>query len=244
MKLKRIKKLVLTLLASGIFIAGCLVLLAYSRTWGKTEIEFRIHINEQLIQQSVFGEPPTFAIWLENPITGTTQTVFVTGRAGMDDWEGKAEVPTALPKWYEIDRIEKQRQNQLITNESGIDAITGATPKPGYFTTRVQVEPGSKWICWIEMNLAGDYNEYYKEHDEVGKTTDEFGDGQPALVYKAEIEALLGNSVIPKIVGMSILGSKGEEIIHPLMGITTATQVFDEINIAIAKPKPRIINPL
>ncbi len=35
---------------------------------------------------------------------------------------------------------------------------------------------------------------------------------------------------------------KGEEVIQPLVGITTATQVFDEINIAIVKPKPRIID--
>ena len=239
MKLKKIIRLILALLASGIFVIGCLVLLAYSNTWGKTDIEFRIHINEQLVLESVFGESPTFAIWLEDPETGKTQTVFVTSRAGLDDWEGKTEVPVALPKWFEIDEIEKQ--NVSTENESGVDAVTGATPKPGYFTTRVRVKPGSKWNCWIEMNLAGDYNDHYKEYDEVNKITDTFASGQPALIYKAEIEAVKGNSAIPRIVGMSILDSENGEIIQPLQGITSATDVFDEMDITVVAPKPKII---
>ncbi len=83
----------------------------------------------------------------------------------MGDWEGKAEVPVALPKWFEIDKIEKQ--NESIDKSSGVDSITGATPSPGYFTTGVRVEPGSKWNCWIEMNLSGDYNDHYQEYNEV-----------------------------------------------------------------------------
>ncbi len=237
--MKSIKKLIMIGLASGLFIGGVLVLLAYSNTWGKTEIEFKIHINEQLVLESVFGESPTFAIWLEDPDTGKTQTAFVTSRAGLDDWEGKAEVPVALPKWFEIDKIEKQ--NMSIGSESGVDSITGATPKPGYFTTRVRVEPGSKWNCWIEMNLAGDYNDHYKEYDEVSKTTDTFATGQPALVYKTEIEAVKGNSAVPRIAGMSILNSGNGQIIQPLQGITSATDIFDEIKITVVAPKPKII---
>ncbi|MDO9256879.1 MAG: hypothetical protein Q7U54_15270 [Bacteroidales bacterium] len=243
MKSKKIKKKLFIILISGIFIIGCLVLIAYSRTWGKTDMEFNIHINEQLIRESVFGESPTFAIWIEDPKNGVTQTVFVTSRAGLGDWEGKTDVPVALPKWFEVIRAEKQLQNQSTNKNPTADAITGATPKPGYFTSRVRVTPGSKWICWIEMNLSGDFNEQYKEYDEVNKTTDEYASGQPALIYKAEIEAAVGNTVMPEIVGMCLLNTEDEKIIQPLKGITTAMDVFDEINIAIIKPKPRIIMP-
>jgi hypothetical protein len=90
------------------------------------------------------------------------------------------------------------------------------------------------------MNLSGDYNEHYPEYNEVSKKTDDYGTGQPALVYKAYIEAVEGNIVVPEIVGMSVLNKKGE-IIQPLEGITTAQNVFDEITIAVVKPKPKIM---
>lgn len=241
MKSKKIKKILFIALISGIFIIGCLILIAYARTWGKTDMEFRIHINEQLVRESVFGESPTFAIWIEDPKTGATQTIFVTSRAGLGDWEGKADVPVALPKWFEVNRTETQTQNQSAEEIPAPHAVTGATPKPGYFTTRVRGKPGSKWICWIEMNLSGDFNEQYKEYDEVNKTTDEYASGQPALIYKAEVEAVEGNTVIPEVVGMCLLNSEDEKIIQPLKGITTAMDVFDEMSIVIVKPKPRII---
>ncbi len=233
---KRIKVRLLIILLSGLIILAGLIIYAYARTWNKAELEFKIHINEELILQSVYGESPTFAIWLENPDTGDSKTIFVTNRAGKGDWEGKVEVPTALPKWQSI--ADKERQTEQSDIE--VDAVTGATPLPGYFTTRARVKPGSKWNCWIEMNLSGDYNQHYKEFDEIEKKTDEFGDGQPAIVYKTYIEAAMGNIVAPEVVGMSILNEKGE-IIQPLEGITTALEVFDEITIAIVKPKPRII---
>lgn len=220
----------------GLFIAGCLVLYAYARTWGKTDLEVIIHINEQQILQSVYGESPTFAIWIENPETKENQTIFVTERAGLDDWEGKSEVPSALPLWDEVCKNKKQAGVGVLN----IDAISGATPKPGYFTTRVQVPPGSKWICWVEMNLSGDYNEHYPEYDETNKKTDNYGTGQPALVYKGYIEVVEGNTVVPELVGMSILNKEGE-CVKPVEGITTAQDVFDKITISIVKPKPRIL---
>jgi len=233
---KKVKGRLLIVFFLGIFILVGLIIYAYARTWGKTEIEFRIHINEELVLQSVYGESPSFAIWIQNPETAETKTIFITNRAGVDDWEGKVEVPTALPAWDSINRKEK-KPNQADTD---IDAVTGATPLPGYFTTRVRVRPGSRWTCWIEMNLAGDYNEHYKEFDEASKTTDEFGTGQPAIVYKAEIEAVPGNTVVPEVVGMGVLNEE-EEIIQPLEGITTAIDVFDEIIVAVVKPKPKIL---
>lgn len=233
---RRAKVKLLIILLSGLFVLGILIFYAYARTWGKTELEFKIHINEERVLQSVYGESPTFAIWIENSETGEAKTIFVTNRAGVDDWEGKVNVPTALPKWSSINSEETKTDKEDL----GVDAVTGATPQPGYFTTRARVNPGSKWVCWIEMNLAGDYNEHYREFDEVTKKTDEYGNGQPAIVYKADIEAVIGNSIVPEVAGMSVLNEK-EEIIKPLKGITSALDVFDEIIIAVVKPKPKIL---
>ncbi len=225
-----------------IFLVGAVVLFAYRGTWGKVDIEFTIHINEKLVQESVFGESPTFAIWLEDTKDGMKQTIFVTRRAASGDWEGKARVPVALPRWYQVYQ-EENKVDDLPTFEKPAPlAISGATPKPGYFKTRARVDPGSKWICWIEMNLSGDYNEFYKEYDQEKNIEDEFGSGQPALLYKAEIFAIEGTVVNPEIEGMSVSNSNGDILIQPLEGITTADKVFDELSIAIVKPNPKILN--
>jgi hypothetical protein len=155
------KRNILIAITAFLLIAASAIFYAYARTWNKTEIEFSLVIDEQIVYRSTYGESPTFAIWLEDPESGRTQTIYVTNRAALGDWEGKADVPVALPRWFEIDRAEQQSKGQLNTEIPERLAITGATPPPGYFSTRVRVEPGSEWICWIEVNLAGDYNESF-----------------------------------------------------------------------------------
>jgi hypothetical protein len=71
-----------------IFLLITLVLYAFANTWGKTDLEIRIDINKKLVQESSFGESPSFAIWLENPENGEIRAVYVTRRAAEGDWEG------------------------------------------------------------------------------------------------------------------------------------------------------------
>jgi hypothetical protein len=237
----KFKKYILKALVTGVVLIGGLVLFAFARTWGKTEIQFKVHINEKLVQQSTFGESPTFAIWIEDSETKETQTIFVTSRAGTGDWEGKADVPDALPKWFAINKAQNSTIESTQPENSETDAITGATPQPGYFATRVSVPPGSRWYCYIEVNLAGDFNEHYRVYNEELKTNDEYMTGQPSLIYKAEITAEEGNAAIPEIIGMSVLDSEGGNLIKPMEGITTATDIFDEMEISVTRPKPRLI---
>ena len=229
-------------LISAVVIIGGLVLFAYARTWNKTELEFLVHINEELVQQSVYGESPTFAIWLEDPANGQTYTAYATRRVATGDWEGKMDVPEALPLWSEINRAEKQNRSDAAGEAVDEIITSGATPLPGYFRTRVRVKPGSKWICWIEYNLSGDYNDTYMEYNPETHEEDEWGTGQPALLLKARIEAVKDQVAVPEISGMCVFDPLGEVKIEPPSGITTAVDVLDEVSITVVKPKPRIIN--
>jgi hypothetical protein len=242
MKNSWIMKKPIIILMSLLLLVFAMVLYAYRGTWGKTDIEFKIHINEKLVQESTYGESPTFAIWLEDPSTGMKKSVFVTRRAAEGDWEGKAEVPVALPLWFEVYKIENETSSLPSYKKPASDAISGATPQPGYFITRARVPSGSRWICWIEVNLSGDYNDHYQEYDAEMQTEDIFGTGQPALLYKAEIEAVEDITTVPEIAGMSLKKSPGDPIIQPLEGITTAKNIFDEISIMTVKPNPKIIS--
>ncbi len=218
-----------------------MIAFAYARTWGKTDIEFRIHINEQLVFESAFGESPTFAIWLEDD-RGKSRIVFATRRAAEGDWEGKAEVPVALPRWFEVAQNEISEALQSASDDLyNLDGASGATPVPGYFVLRVNATPGASLTVWIEVNLAGDFNEVYKEFDEKLKKEDEYRSGQPALLYRAELVVIRNFEAEPELAGMTLLDQENRVLIEPLQGITTATEIFDVISIKIKKPKPRIL---
>jgi hypothetical protein len=213
--------------------AGVLII----RTWGKTVIQVDIRQNMDIIHLSTFGEPPQFAVWLEEPETGELKTIFVTHRVAEDDWEGKAAVPVALPQWTKLfrdgDSSGTGRRSDLV--------VTGATPKEDYFSIRAEVPPGSEWIFWIEMNLAGDFNEAFPEFDFERFFEDEYSRGQPSLLYRAEIKAIEDMVFTPVLEAQSTL-ENGIVRIEPVSdGVTTARNVFDTIQVSIIRPKPKLI---
>ena len=233
-------KKVKIVLASILGLLMMLVVYLYFSVQGRLQVEFDIHQNNEAIYLSTFAEPPQFAIWLENPKTGSCETVFVTSRVSKGDWEGKRNVPVALPRWYDLFKGQDE-SNESKADDQHIMAVTGATPKDDFFSIRAEVPPGSEWNCWIEMNLAGDFNEAFPEFNEETLQEDEFSCGQPALLYKAELKAVDGLVVEPMLVSQSIWDD-GINRIEPVSeGVTTARNVFDRIRISVLQPKIRLI---
>ncbi len=228
-----------------IFVAGLALLiviigLIIYRTLNRTQIQFDIRQNLEIIALSTYAEPPQFAVWIENTRTHELKTVFVTHRASTGDWEGKTHVPVVLPRWYDL--FMEENTPFTIIEDNKFMAVTGATPKKDFFSVRIEVKPGSNWICWIEVNLAGDYNEAFPEINLKTFEEDEFATGQPALLYKAEIIAEEGMIYTPDIEAQSIW-EDGENRIEPVSdGITTAKNVFDTIQISVIRPKPKLID--
>lgn len=232
---------VVRFLMFALYLVFTVALVVIVKTWGRTQIQVDIHQNKELIHLSTFAEPPQFAIWLENPATGELKTVFVTHRVAIGDWEGKANVPVALPQWF---RLFKGKENPVKnpSSENPDLIVTGATPKEDYFSVRVEVKPGSEWLCWIEMNLAGDFNEAYPEFDNEALREDEFSNGQPALLFKAKVKADENTAYVPEITAQSVW-DKGSVRVEPVSeGITTAKEVFDTIRISVIRPKPKLID--
>ena len=201
-----------------------------------------IHQNKKIIHLSNFAEPPQFAIWLENPETKELKTMFVTHRVAKGDWEGKANVPVALPLWFRLFRGKNKPGEKPGQAKRSDMAITGATPKDDYFTIRIEVEPNSEWICWIEMNLAGDFNDAFPEIDLKTLREDEFSNGQPALIFKTHIKAV-ENMVFTPVLTAQSTWDKGVVRVDPVSeGITSAKNVFDKIQISVIRPKPKLID--
>jgi hypothetical protein len=239
---KKIVKTVLILFLSGLSVVVIVASILIARTRGRTVIQIDIHQNKEMIYLSTFSEPPQFAIWLENTKTKELKTVFVTHRVAVGDWEGKANVPVALPQWYKLFRGTGGRgRNQLAEKDPDM-AITGATPKGDYFSIRVEVKPGSEWLCWIEMNLAGDFNDSFPEFNIETLKEDEFSCGQPALLFNASVIAEDGRKFTPVLSNQSIWDN-GSVRIEPVSdGVTTARKVFDDIQISVIRPKPKLID--
>jgi len=226
--------LFLIVLASVAAIVGNTLL----KTRGRTLLEFDIQQDRELILLSQYAEPPQFAIWLENPETGELKTVFVTYRSAQGDWEGKVECPGSLPLWFEVFKREYQVARLPGMRETVVpDGITGATPQAGHFKVRVEVPPGSEWICWIEVNLAGDFNQYF---DGMSGNANAIVDdsGQPSIIYRAKITSENGAVILPEIAGQVDITEDFEQMIQPIDGITTAAKIFKEIKARVVRPKP------
>jgi hypothetical protein len=216
-------------------ILGVLVLRAYWKVRGRTVMEFRITQNTDLILFSDFGEPAQFAIWLENPYTGLLRTIFVTYRSATGDWEGKAECPAALPRWFEIYQKEMGVKGLPGPGAKAPDAVTGATPRGEDFARSVEIEPGSRWICWIEVNISADYNAFFQRLDEAQGVADTDQSGQPSIIYRGEITANIGSRLTPELYGSTVPGSQGM-IDRNLEEITTAKDIFRSIEISVIPP--------
>jgi hypothetical protein len=239
---RKILKTGLILFVSGLLLIAIIAGIVIMRTWGRTVIQVDIHQNKQLIYLSTFAEPPQFAIWLENPKTNELKTVFVTHRVAVGDWEGKANVPVALPEWYRLFRGNADTDRSVRSEKDPDMAISGATPKADLFSIRVEVKPGSEWICWIEMNLAGDFNDAFPEFDMETLREDEFSCGQPALLYKAEIRAEENLTFTPVLAAQSVWDKGVARTEAVSEGVTTAREVFDQIQISVSRPKPKLID--
>ncbi|MHC4395339.1 MAG: hypothetical protein ACYS1A_06750 [Planctomycetota bacterium] len=210
-----------------------------SQSTGPVLIEFDIRQDMELPLRTPFNEPAQFAIWLEEPVSGRLQTIFVTYRSATGDWVGTAQRPGALPRWFEVFRQETNSSGLPNFDNPASDAVTGATPQQECFKTSIAVAPGSRWICWIEVNLAGDFNAKYKAQDEVAKTVDWDFVGQPALIYRAQITAKPGEKVVPQLYGQSVLNSPDGQTVQPVSDdVTTAKRIFKTIEISVIRPEP------
>ena len=201
----------------------------------KTKLVFTMKQDQDLIDISDYGEPPQFAIWLENPETKDVRTIFVTHRTATGDFEGRVSCPLSLPAWIGIFRKEFNRKGFPRPWEPANDAITGATPKKKNIKVITEVPAGSQWNYYIEMNLAGDFNNFYPSRIH-NYGPDKYGNGQPSLIFKGKIQADVGQTSVPSIIGRTDQIYFKTEVNPNLDGIDSAKDVFYDLLVECEKP--------
>ncbi|HBE39689.1 MAG TPA: hypothetical protein DDW27_00490 [Bacteroidales bacterium] len=189
---------------------------------------FSIRQERDIYDRSDYGEPPQFAIWLEDKITASVQTVFVTYRTGTGDFVGKVECPVSLPAWIGVFRKETGRNDLPTVRKPAANAVTGATPKVPEFSVKAKVKAGSEWNYFVEVNVSGDYNEVFPSIKYYGDL-DTQGNGQPSIIYKGDITANPGTRSTPRLIGRTEQLYLSTEINPDLEGIKNAGDVFSKI---------------
>lgn len=195
-------------------------------------LNFTIHQEQSVYEQSIYGEPPQFAIWLEQVDTGKIRSVIVTKKTATGDFIGKAKVPVALPAWIGAFREEYER-NDFPTPDNPVnnyDSISRPTPKVTEISTQVNVPKDSNWRYFVEVNVAGDYTpEFPALHD--NGAPDRHGNGQPSIIYRGEITASVGNQSTPELIGRTEQMYFTTDINPDLTGIKNANEVFSSIKV-------------
>lgn len=196
----------------------------------KVRLVFNIHQERDIYDQSTYGEPPQFAIWIEDSVHHTVKTIFVTHKTGTGDFEGKVECPVSLPVWIGAFREETGRDDFPIPWESVADGLSGATPKMEDIQISVDVNLGIDWLYYIEMNVAGDYNRSFP-YISSQKLIDNHGNGQPSIIYKGKINSTIGEKSEPKLIGRSDQHYFTTKTNPNLEGMNMAQKVFSIIKV-------------
>ncbi len=193
------------------------------------ELIFHLIINKDNYLNSIYGESPQIAIWLEDSAKTQMKNVYVTYKSGKNDWVGKVYCKVALPYW-------QSRLNSFSGNdpelENELDAVTRATSKNDKVFAGIHLPENSVWKYFVEINVAGDYNGYFSTYSANG-IPDMDGNGQPSVVYGGTIEIKKGNESIPKIIGRTLQLRETDELISDLSGITSAKHILSSIKVKV-----------
>jgi len=153
---------------------------------------------------------PQMALWAETPEGRFLAALFVTRKAGENDFTGAGEEgrPEALPVYFHRIR-------------PGIDEVSGATPGKNETLTapRGLSLPEGPVVFLAEVNRSFDYNgTYTRENSGVN--------GQPSLIFRGVYLPGMKRLVLrPEGKG----GPAEGQIIPELSGITTALEIVTEV---------------
>lgn len=191
--------------------------------------------NLEVYEKPAFFLPksyPTYAIWVEDKSTGHVATVYVTGKAGKNEWTLADSRPESIPVWYGL-AAQAEAEGPLT-----VDAVSGATQEGEAAEILWQVPDdlvGKKIDLYIEANSSFDYNAYYTKNE--GEPGYSGTNGQPSLIWHAELDLSesISDPVTPGVVGHGHVLGTDHQIDPDVSKITTARETFEYIGITYQK---------
>jgi hypothetical protein len=126
----------------------------------------------------------------------------------------------------------KKRNIDYYKNENKVDGISCATPVYN-FRRKISIPGRSIWEYFIEVNCSGDYNNFYPSLNSQSGETDHYGNGQPSIVYRGEINTINRTVSIPVLYGKSNQHYKINKINQNLDSVTTAKNLISKMKVEI-----------
>lgn len=199
---------------------------------------FQIELNQQVYENSAWGDPPQMAVWLQDETDEGIRTVAVTRRTGAGDWEGKVECAVALPTWVVFYNRETGTQGPPTWDHPAPDAITCATPRATLKAT-IQVPRDTRWTYFVEVNVSGDYSVHFPHMSEDG-FSDRYGNGQPSIIYRGSVEAVEGATSQPELWGRTDQHAPLDTVSTDLSQITTARTLLRAVTVSSTQDAGRL----
>ncbi|MBN1115815.1 MAG: hypothetical protein JXA77_01315 [Bacteroidales bacterium] len=186
---------------------------------------------------------PLMAAWVTDTNGKYIETLYVAKSIAKGEFEhgdkstgkwmpGPIRRPAALPVWAHQRNVIETDGLYIPTTETALpDAITGATPQNNFvLLTKTTTKALKEFDVYFEINQTWDWNEYWTNNkypnDKEYKTS-----CQPALVYKARINADEKESKNLELIGHSHYNGSSGEIFVDLSTITTAKNISESIKI-------------
>jgi len=178
---------------------------------------------------------PQMAFWLEDEKGNFAANIYITYKSATSKWAGGKDIrrPAALPVWSHAQGIQYKDGLYMPDRDHPLpDAVTGATPKQSFtkeWNIPESLSPG-RYVIKAEVNNSFDYNEKYKK--DLPENDPDFNaeNGQPSVVYKAEVALgpVAGKiSLFP--CGHGHPTGKDGKTYADMKGITSALEIVDSI---------------
>ncbi len=181
--------------------------------------------------------PPQIAIWLEDMQGNYLSTVYVSHKIATQDWQmakGNRR-KEALPHWCYSRGVIYDDGLYLPTKDKPVvDGISGATPRESFDVKLITAPHLKHFVVKVEINHSTDFNDYFTKNAPEGDANYSGGSGQPAVIYKAEVDMTTGKKTFEAtLIGHSSPDGSDGEIHTDMSGLTTALEIVERITINI-----------
>ncbi|MBD3307832.1 DUF2271 domain-containing protein [candidate division KSB3 bacterium] len=182
--------------------------------------------------------PPQVAIWIEDREGNYIDTLFVTHKIGKQFWGKQPDQdpdklfrPEALPYW-----MHKRAARGLpfpTKNDPLPDTVTAASPEEDFaIQTKIQLDL-TEIAVLLEANLSFDMNETYYTNAPQGTAVYNRNSGQPALVYRAEVDLSQPGTYEMELIGHSSPSGEDGKLYKDLSGLSSALHMITNAVVSI-----------
>ena len=184
---------------------------------------------------------PQIAIWAESQFGEMIETFYLSPDSAFSEYPGWANGALSrseiLPVWGQrFEKASTDDPDDVSAGDPAVDAMSGPTRSSGIAIESVMQGNSDPFYLYVEVNAAGDENEFYHSGqpvDHPGHTRG--GEGQPSVVYGAFVDQTEGrHHLLFSLLGQGgVSGHATGEILFDTDHLTTAKELVEKIVVRI-----------